>query len=174
MKSSDVPVIFRQKLLANLALYGYPDVLVIEADQPTKQGRVDDGIYWRLLNPKNYGWQSRNYNYNPGGNGHTEHQLFETMMQLTCFVHDDTVTGYDSTDLANVTKMIVQSLPFVTAMKISGVGVQRASASRTITFTDEADNYAKEVSFDVNLTFMQTINPQTPTVEILEPHIMRI
>lgn len=170
---SQVPVFFRQALLTRLVEYGYPNVLVIEARQANKQGRIDDGIYWRLMNPKNYGWQARRYDY-INGKGHTEHQLVEATIKLSCFVHDDYATGYDSSDLASITQMSVNSLPFVEELKRNNIGVQRATPIRTIDFTDEADNYATESSFDVNVTFMRSINPLTPAVDILQPTIMRV
>lgn len=174
MKPSDVPVYFRAALLQGLSAYGHPEVLVIEADQARKQGRVDDGIYWRLTNPKNYGWQARRYNPQGQQAGHTEHQLMEVMITLTAYVHDDYEAGYDSNDLANIAQMTVNSLPFVERMRQNDIGVQRATPVRTITFTDEADNYAKEASFDVNLTFVRTINPATPVAEKLTPDLIRI
>lgn len=173
MKPSDVPVYFRAALLQGLSDYGHPEVLVIEADQAKKQGRVDDGIYWRLTNPKNYGWQARRYSPQGQQAGHTEHQLMEVMITLTAYVHDDYEAGYDSNDLANIAQMTVNSLPFVERMRQNNIGVQRATPIRTITFTDEADNYAKEASFDVNLTFIRTINPATPLAETLNSNIIR-
>lgn len=174
MKPSDVGPIFRLALLDQLAMYGHGDVLVIEADQPTKQGRVDDGLYWRLSNPTRHGWQARRYSPEGRNAGHTEHQLLECMMTLTGLVHDDYATGYSSNDLANLAQMVVNSLPFVEALRRQGVGIQRVTPIRTIRFNDEADDYAIEASFDVNITIMRTIAPATPTVEQLNPDIVRI
>lgn len=174
MKPSDAPIHFRTALLARLAEYGHPNVLVIEAEQVEKQGRVDDGIYWRLTNPTNYGWQARRYDVQGQSANHSEHQLVQAMMTLTAYVHNDDLAGYDSNDLANLAQMCVNSLPFIEQMRRNDIGVQRATPVRTINFTDEADNYAKEASFDVNITFMRTINPATPVVEILDPKLIRI
>lgn len=173
MMPSQVGPIFRTNLLARLAEFGHPDVLVIEAYQPSKQGRVDDGIYWRLSNPTNHGWQVRRYNPQGQDSGHSEHLLVECMMTLTSFVDDLYVTGYNSNDLANLAQMSVNSLPFIERMRDNGIGVQRVTPIRSITFTDEGDNYATEASFDVNVTFMRTITPATQVVETLEPDITR-
>lgn len=174
MMASQVPVLFRSALLDQLAAHGMPEVLVIEADQPRKQGRVSDGLYWRMLNPRNYGWQARRYEPLGGDAGHREHQLFETVIQLTALVSDEEAAGYDVHDLATTAQMIVNSLPFVEALRRVKIGVQRVSAVRTLIFNDEGDNYERECTFDVNVTFARTLAPETKTVETLDPDILRI
>lgn len=174
MTPSEVAPLFRAALLTRLAEFGAPEVLVIEADQPNKQGRVDDGLYWRMSNPRNYGWQARRYAPSEGDAHHVEHQLYEVTMTLVALVSDDDAAGYAAHDLATLAQMSVNSLPFVEAMRKVKIGVQRATQLRTLVFTDEADNYAKEVSFDVNVTFVRSVAPETKTVEVHDLDILRI
>lgn len=173
MNQRDVAVAFRLNLLQELAAHGYGNVPVIEARQPRKQGRVADGIYYQMIMPKNYGWQARRYKPVDDLAGHTEHQLYEVTMQLTCIVNNDDVTGYNSSDLAAVVQMLCNGLPFTQRLRRDKIGVQRASSIRTVDFTDEYDDYAVEASFDVKVTFMRSIAPTTPIIidnqiEILE------
>lgn len=174
MTPSHIPVAFREALLDTLASHGYSNILVIEADQPNRSGRVDDGIYWRMTDPKNYGWQARRYSPVEREAHHAEHQLYEATITLTALVSDEDSTGYSSDDLATLAQMCVNSLPFVEVLRRGKIGVQRASPVRTLTFTDEADNYSKESSFTVIVTFMRTITPNTKTVDAIDLNTLRI
>lgn len=156
--------LLRSSLLAVMADYGRPEVLVIKANQPTKQGRVDDGVYYRIFNPNNHGWQARRYNYD-----HKEHQLVEATVQLTCFMSDGS-----SSELANFARMCVSSLPFGEKMKKGGVGVQRPTTIDDLPFVDEADNYDVESTFSFKVTYVTTVEPSTPMVDTLDPNIIRI
>lgn len=174
MTFTDAAISFRLALMSGMSAYGYTGVPVIEADQRNKQGRVLTGIYYRMLMPNNYGWQARRYNVDGDNANHTEHQLYEVLMQLTSLVDDDDVTGYTANDLAATAQMVCNSLPFVENMRRAAIGVQRATPIRSIVFTDEHNNYAMESSFDVNITFARTIRPQTPVANVYDLDITRI
>src|SRR5690554_5870401 len=104
----------RKALMAALAGGSY-DLPVLEASQPAKQGRVDDGIYYHSSNPKNVGWQKRRYSVDDSKVSNEQH--FELTIRFTCFVDDDVARGYSSQDLASIVQMHMQTMAVIHALK---------------------------------------------------------
>ena len=162
MTFRELKIAFRKALIELQKQYGLRVIPVIDADQMKKQGRVETGIYYRVLEPKNHGWQGRSYNINGKDAGHVESQHYEVMFQLSTLSSE---SNTDAIDIAVDTQMIVSSLPFVELMEKQGIGIQRPTPIRTLSFVNEQENYDVEASFDVTVTFNRSIKPKTPVAE---------
>ena len=165
MTFRELKIAVRKALLELQKDYGLKSVPVIDADQMKKQGRVETGIYYRVLDPKNHGWQGRSYNIQGKDAGHVESQHYEVMFQFSVVSSE---SNTEAIDIAAETQMIASSLPFVDKLLKMGIGVQRPTAIRTLGFINEQDNYDIEASFDVNVTFNRSINPKTSVITLLE------
>nr|WP_275371080.1 hypothetical protein [Xenorhabdus bovienii] len=118
-----------------------------------------------------HGWQGRNYHIVGRDANPRETQLVEKTLQVQGVGTYDTFTANDITDTV---RMIINSLPFVEALRKQGIGVQRAGNLRTPFFINDQGNYEMSPSFDVKITHPRVITPNTAAVNALYPDIYRI
>lgn len=159
MTQEQAIIALRAQLLADLPRYGCT-LPVIEAGQPSKQGRVNSGIYYQVIGTRNYGWQARRYDPTWPDARHIETQLYEATVQITALVDDDD----SSIEATTLCQRIMHSLPFSDSMRAQGIGIQRATPVRQVRIIDDRDNYSIEASFDVVIGYQQDLRPVTGLV----------
>ncbi|MEM8099263.1 hypothetical protein Q4R58_12780 [Morganella morganii] len=171
MTDNYVEIAVRKQLLAQLAQAGI-DIPVRAGFQSAKQGREDNFVMFFPVGENPQGWQKRSYNPQGSDAGHLEAQQYETTFQVQAFITE--FSGYTAKDITSIVRMIVNSLPFVEALRKQGIGVQRATGIRTPYFLNDRDNYEQNPSFDFNVTYTRTLRPETAVVTALYPDIHRI
>lgn len=175
MKQKQLEATIRGALLSLLAEQGIT-LPVLAAFQPTKQGRVDDGIYFFPVGRGKRGWQARKYRDDGAALTATESQINESMYQFQAFVKDD-LSAPDqllASDVLAVVRGLLQSMRFTQAMTVAGIGVQRATDIVTPSFVNERDNFEFNPNFTVIFTHHRSITQATAHFEQVAPAIHRI
>lgn len=149
---------------------------VLAAFQPSKQGRVDDGIYFFPVNRGKRGWQSRKYQDDGAALHATESQINESMYQFQAFVEDDTRAPEQllASDVLSIVRGVLQSMRFAQTMTAVGIGVQRATEIVTPAFVNERDNFDFNPNFTVIFTHQRSITQATAHIEQVASGIHRI
>ncbi|PWF25058.1 phage gateway protein [Corticimicrobacter populi] len=149
---------------------------VIGAFQPTKQGRVDDGIYFFPINRGKRGWQTRRYHDAGDALTATESQINESMYQIQAFVEDDPEDDDQllASDVLAIVRGVIQSTKFVQFMTELGIGVQRATEIVTPSFVNDRDQFEFNPNFTVIFTHHRSITQATAHIEQVVPGIHRI
>jgi len=175
MKQKQLEASIRLSLITQLARHGvsFP---VIAGFQPTKQGRVKDGIYFFPLNIGKRGWQSRKYVDPADDIVQSETQINESMYQFQAFVQDDVQDSNQllAADVLAIVRGSLQSLPFVEAMTAAGIGVQRPTDIVNPSFVNEQDQFEFNPNFTIIFTHRRTIEMTTPHVAGTQFDIHRI
>lgn len=166
MKQKQLEPTIRAELITLLVEQGI-NLPVLAAFQPTKQGRVDDGIYFFPINRGKRGWQSRTYQDDGASLTATESQINESMYQFQAFVEDDLDAPEQllASDVLAVVRGIVQSMRFTQAMAVAGIGVQRATDIVTPAFVNDRDNFDFNPNFTVIFTHYRSITQSTAHIE---------
>ncbi|WMD23303.1 hypothetical protein RAS12_13310 [Achromobacter seleniivolatilans] len=175
MKQKKLEATVRAALLMLLAEQGIR-LPVLAAFQPTKQGRVDDGIYFFPVNRGKRGWQSRKYQDDGAALTATESQINESMYQFQAFVEDDLAAPDQllASDVLSVVRGVLQSMRFAQAMTAEGIGVQRATEIVIPSFVNERDNFDFNPNFTVIFTHQRNITQATAHIEQVVSGIHRI
>lgn len=150
---------------------------VIAANQPTTQGREDQGIYFFPISDAASGWQHRAYGEPVGGVMQaTETQTVETAFQVAALVVDDpeSLTSLTALDVLHVARMVIASLPFVESLQSQDVGVQRPTNVRTPYFTNDRDQFEMSPSFDFTVSHKRSIIQSTNSIDSAGFDIKRI
>ncbi|WP_430442436.1 phage gateway protein [Providencia huaxiensis] len=171
MTDNDIDIAIRKQLLFQLKEVGI-DIPVKAGFQSTKQGREDNMVMFFPINENGHGWQGRNYNIQGNNANHQENQLSEKTYQVQALI--TTLGNCTAGDMTAIVRMIVNSLPFVTALRKQNIGVQRATGIRRPYFLNDQGNYEQNPSFDFNVTFTRSLFPDTAAVSALYPDIHRI
>ncbi|VFR39275.1 FIG00947889: hypothetical protein [plant metagenome] len=145
------------------------------AFQPTKQGRVDNGIYFFPINRGKRGWQSRKYQSVGQGLTATETQFNESMYQFQAFVEDDLKDDDQllAADVLAVVRGVLQSMKFTQAMTAAGIGVQRPTEIVTPSFINDRDNFEFNPNFTVIFSHQRSITQATAIIEQVTSGIHR-
>ncbi|MDE1497434.1 hypothetical protein KKJ25_21715 [Xenorhabdus bovienii] len=170
MTDNEVYVVIRQQLLKQLSEANIT-IPVVAGFQSTKQGREASFVMFFPIEEAAHGWQGRNYHIVGRDANHRETQLVEKTLQVQCVGTHGTFTA---NDITATVRMIINSLPFVEALRKQGIGVQRAGNLRTPFFINDQGNYEMSPSFDVKITHPRVITPNTAAVNALYPDIYRI
>ncbi len=171
MTDNEIDIVIRKQLVAQLH-EARIDIVVKAGFQSSKQGREDNMLIFFPIAETGQGWQGRDYDIQGQNANHQESQQAEKTYQIQAFV--TTIAGLTATDVIAVVRMIINSLPFVEALRKQGIGIQRASAIRIPYFINDQGNYEQNPSFDFNVTFKRTLHPDTGVVAALYPAIFRI
>ncbi|CDL85471.1 phage gateway protein [Xenorhabdus szentirmaii] len=170
MTDNEVYRAIRHQLLKQLAEAGIA-ISVVAGFQSTKQGREDSFVMFFPIEEAAHGWQGRNYHVVGRDANHRETQLVEKTLQVQGVgTHQD----LNASDITATVRMIVNSLPFVDALRKKNIGVQRAGNLRTPFFVNDQGNYELSPSFDVKITHSRDIKPNTAAISGLYPDIYRI
>lgn len=174
MNDKALRILIVEKLTAGLARAGIT-LPVIAANQPTTQGRENDGIYFFQISDDPAGWQGRSYSV-AEPLLMTDTQVFETQFQVEALVADDpdSTTQLGSIDVLHVVRMVIGSMPFITDMKLNGVGIQRPSMIRTPFYTNDRDQYEMAPSFDFTLTHKKNIIQSIQSIESIDIDITQL
>lgn len=171
MTDNEVDIAIRKQLLFQLK-EAKIEIAVKAGFQSTKQGREENMVMFFPINENGHGWQGRNYNVQGKNANHQENQLSEKTYQVQALVSD--LGNYTAGDMTAIARMIVNSLPFVTALRKQNMGVQRATGIRRPYFLNDQGNYEQNPSFDFNVTFTRSLFPDTAAISALYPDIYRI
>ena len=171
MTDNEVDIALRKQLLFQLKEAGI-DIHVKAGFQSTKQGREENMVMFFPIDEHGHGWQGRKYNVQGEKANHQETQMSEKTYQFQALI--DNLGSYTAGDITALVRMIVNSLPFVEALKKQGIGIQRASTIRRPYFLNEKGNYEQNPSFDLTVSFPRILSPDTAAISALYPDIHRI
>lgn len=176
MNEKALKILLVRELTAGLARAGVT-LPVIAGNQPTTQGREDEGIYFFPISSNAAGWQGRNYETNtlpliPM----TDTQIVETTFQVEALVPDDPsdLAQITALDALHVARMVIASLPFVEALRVDGVGVQRPTNVRTPYFTNDRDQFEMSPSFDFTISHKRAIIQSVNSIDAIGVDIHRL
>ncbi|CAJ48931.1 phage gateway protein [Bordetella avium] len=149
---------------------------VLAAFEPSKQGRVDDGVYFFPVGTGQHGWQSRKYLDHAHGLVAKETQIDAPMYQFQAFVMDDVRNDAQllASDVVALVRGLIQSMRFLQRMSAVGVGVQRPSEILQPSFLNERDDFEFNPNFTVIFTHKRSITQETPHVTRVQPSIHRL
>ena len=136
------------------------DASVLLNYQPTKQGIQENTVYLFSLDDKDIGFISRHSRYDSDQDKliYKESQIIETPFQVNTILKQDvnnlTITAKD---LCRYVKMILQSTETINILKENNLEILRASDIVNTPFTNGADNYQYNPSFDFVLIHTQEL-----------------
>ena len=176
MNDKQLRILIVTQLTAGLTRAGIT-LPVIAGNQPTTQGREDQGIYFFPISDAASGWQSRTYSPNQLPTIPMEDtQHVETAFQVEALVMDDpaSLASLTALDVLHTARMVIASLPFVQAMQDAGAGVQRPSNVRTPYFTNDRDQFEMSPSFDFTVSHKRAIIQSVNSIGSGEFDLFRI
>jgi hypothetical protein len=143
--------------------FGYPNIIVAQSFQPTKQGvPLDPIVYFTKINAQRYGFQSRKniYNDQTGFFDHSENYFLEANYQINAVIKQDisdpnSVNAYDIVDLSAAILQTERARQFLLDL---GIGILRITSIRTPRYLNSSDNFDIDPSFDFTLVYQNTIN----------------
>ena len=151
-------------IVGNIILNGLSalniDASVLLNYQPTKQGIQENTVYLFSLDDKDIGFISRHSRYDSDQDKliYKESQIIETPFQVNTILKQDvnnlTITAKD---LCRYVKMILQSTETINILKENNLEILRASDIVNTPFTNGADNYQYNPSFDFVIIHTQEL-----------------
>lgn len=171
-------------LLAMLADYfaavGVADVEVIQAQQPTQQGQyTGDALYFQRLHERRYGWPQRLDVFDQASLTfvHGESTQYEVTYQFNAYIappQNGEIPARTPADILRVASMAFQSDRGMAPLRAAGLGVLRVTDLRLSYATNEQGQFEPEPSFDVTMTYRNTLTDQVGLVTETELNIFRV
>lgn len=159
MTDNDIIKAFLPLLKAGLTANGIT-ADVLQSYQPTMQGaRTIDSIYFFKIDDARIGSPGHSSAYNGTTElmDETDTQLHEAVFQFSAWVRQTTTSTTTAQDLLTTVALIMQTRPFIEAMKALGIGVLRVTELRNPYFKDDRDQYQTSPSFDVSFSYNRSI-----------------
>ena len=151
-------------IVGNIILNGLSalniDVNVRLNYQPTKQGINENTVYFYNIDDKDIGFMGRHSRYDSDQDKliYKESQIIEKSFQVNTILKQDvnnlTITAKD---LCRYVKMILQSTETINILKENNLEILRASDIVNTPFTNGADNYQYNPSFDFVIIHTQEL-----------------
>lgn len=141
---------------SGLASFGFQNVAVVQANQPTMEGinKTPTVYFYKVGNvlDGNPGWLD---NWDGLNMVHTETQYYSIRFKVFALVLQYPITPnqYTASDLVNAVASIMQSQTTVTTLNSSGVNVFKVSEIDNPYFVDDRDIYEATPSFDFILSY---------------------
>lgn len=162
-----------------MTAWGYPDIVISQAYQPTQQGAVPDlGIYFFKVSDHRYGFFKSDSKYNSllGIAEDRYIQNYETTFQVQAWsIQDPNDTSRPTaSDLVNMAAQALQNPSAVKVFKSSDVGILRVTDVRNPQFADDRDRNEASPSFDFTLTHKQIITAVYPAAVSIEGNIYEV
>jgi len=136
------------------------DANVLLNYQPTKQGINENTVYFFNVGDTDIGFMGRNSKYDKDQDKliYKELQVSQTTFQINTILKQDienlTITAKD---LCNYVKMILQSTETINILKENNLEILRISNIINTPFTNGADNYQYNPSFDFVIIHTQEL-----------------
>lgn len=177
--TNDLARIFIPIISYGLTQYGFSNVPIVQAFQPTQQGvNTQPTVFYFKLYDRRYGFLGRNDEYDLVNSRmiHSEKQRYESSFQVNALVINDPLVtnSFVASDLVNAVSQSLQSDYAVQTFESNNVGVLRISEIRNPYFLDDRDQFESSPSFDFTLTYTQVYSSQVPVVDIFDYEIYRI
>ena len=179
MGDIDVAIAVRSALLQLLAAQGKPEILVVQSNQPTDQGRVDAPVIYYFALPENlYGWQGRSEKFNVATRQVTreERQWIRSSFQVGALAQEDPndLTKPTAKDLTRLAAMLINSAGFRQLLRPSGIGLERVTQIRNMPFQNDQGQFEYSPSFDFTVCWQQRIIQQSQGIDAAEYNITRV
>jgi len=175
LTDNDLIRLFLPLVNAGLVTYGYTNVLVPQADQPTKQGTPSSpSVHFYKLNDKRIGSPQRKSTWNSLTSvmTDTDIQVMEGYWQVSTLVRQPNT--YTASDLANAVAMIMQTSKFIETLKASGVGILRIGEVRNPYLQDDRDQYQASPSFDFIISYSRNLSLVGAKIDAIEFDAKRV
>tara|TARA_R110001606_G_scaffold141321_2_gene280498 strand:- start:26044 stop:26574 length:531 start_codon:yes stop_codon:yes gene_type:complete len=136
------------------------DANVLLNYQPTKQGINENTVYLFNVGDNDIGFMGRNSKYDKDQDKliYKELQVSQTTFQINTIlkqgIENLTITAKD---LCNYVKMILQSTETINILKVNNLEILRISNIINTPFTNGADNYQYNPSFDFVIIHTQEL-----------------
>lgn len=177
MLDYDLIKVFRPIIVQGLADLGYPNTDVLMNYQQTKQGMINNTVYFHVINDKNIGHLERvDYWDNDLGKMVTsETQAKETTFQVdTILKQSPDDIGITAKDLCTYVNLILQKRSTITTLQNNGIGILWINEIRNVPFTDEDDNYSYNPSFDFTISHSQSLGGNVPIIDTFQYNLKRV
>lgn len=159
---------------------GYPQIGLKQSNQPTKQGVPSTPyVFFTKVTNQKIGSPGRKYdNYDEPGRqvDQTDNYWIGATYQFSSLIKQD-ITDEDSVsayDIMELTAAILQNISIIQQFRERGISIERITDIRQPFFLDDNDEFEAEPSFDVVLTYNQTITFKTPIADPVEADIQRV
>lgn len=136
------------------------DANVLLNYQPTKQGMRENTVYFFNVGDNDIGYMGRHSTYNKDQDKliYKELQVSETKFQVNTILKQDIENlNITAKDLCNYVKMILQSTETINILKENNLEILRISNIINTPFTNGADNYQYNPSFDFVIIHTQEL-----------------
>lgn len=164
---------------SGLDAQGKAEVAIKQSFQPEKQGaNTQDTVYLFKVTSKRVGHQGKRYDYNSSSNNFdgTENYWLEATYQLSALVErnindSSSTTAYDLVDLCGG---ILQTYDARKKLLESGIGMGLIGEIRNPYDLDDREQFDQGSSFDLTLTYNQTISSIVPIADPIDADIKRV
>ena len=179
MRDSALIVAVRAALLPRLAAYGFADVEVKQAYQPTQQGRAPGpGLYVHKVGDTRHGFpeSSDKFDLDALVMRHRESAQMVTTLQFSAIANPDpaVVLAVTAGDILKAAASALQSDPVLATLRAAEVGVLRVREVRNMHVVNDEQQFEANPSFDVSFTHRDTFDDVVPIVDGLQIVINRV
>lgn len=110
---------------------------------------------------------------------HVERQWWESTIQISALCRlnpkdPDYLSKPTAMDIAKAASDILQGDKGLAALAIGGARPLRITSVRQLHFVNDSDQYEANPSFDITLSYVQTITATTPPVSTYEPRTAKV
>jgi hypothetical protein len=148
--------IFLPILKAGLTSYGFENVPVVQANQPTMEGiNTEPTVYFYKVANVFHGFPGWQDNWDGESMKHLDEQQILATFKIFALVlqFPSTPNQYTASDLVNAAASVFQSQNTVAQLKKSGIGILKISNIDNPYFADDRDQYEATPSFDFILSY---------------------
>ena len=179
MNDNDLIKLFRPIIRDGLLAQNYPNVKILQSNQPTQQGvTTTPTLYFFKVMDHLRGSPQRKdvYDSSIQAMRHTDVQVYETTFQISALVTQDPADTNQITasDLVNVVAAILQSDYAIAQLLTQNVQILKIMDVRNPYFVDDRDRFESFASFDFILTYERNLRSTTPIVQKIEPGIFPV
>jgi hypothetical protein len=158
---------------------GIPDIVVLQAFQPTQQGvKTVPAAYIYKISDNRYGYPEWTEVWDEDSETmiHSDSQQYQTTFQFSALATQDPTTpsAFTAADILNRIAYILQSQPTVAAFEAQSVGILRVTDIRNPYFKDDRARNEASPSFDFVLTHKQINLSITPIITTTELNVLSI
>lgn len=147
--------------------YGFPNVAVVQANQPTIEGINDSPtVYFYKIGNELAGFPGWLDNWDGISMQHSETQYYFITFKVFSLVQQYPITPnqYTASDLTNAVASILQSASTVTTLNLNGMNVLKIKNLDNPYFVDDKKQYEAIPSFDFVLSYKNVRISEIPTV----------
>lgn len=179
MRDSPFIIALRAVLTTRYQTFGFGDVAIKQAEQPTQQGiMINRALYVRKILDYRYGYPQRRDEYEESTNTflHIESSQIIATYQFNAISRlnpaDD--AAITAADVLKFTAAAIQSDAVMAALRAEGIGVLRVQDLRNVYEIDDQGRHQATPMFDAKFTYRDEIIDRIPRVDTYDLNVKRV